>query len=81
MELKNFVDFAYSLTNMEEVKDGTFKLPKEIVFELDKKQHMNIESEVLRQKGVDKIDITHFKEFDVSIFGVNFKFKRIDETQ
>ena len=81
MELKNFVDFAYSLTNMEEVKDGIFKLPKEIVFELDKKQHVNIEKEVLRQKGVSDSDITHFEEFDVSILGVNFKFKRTDKTQ
>lgn len=77
MELKNFVDFAYTLTNMDEVKDGVFKLPKEIVFELDKNKHMKIEREVLQQKGVDGSDITHFKEFDVSIFGVNFKFKRI----
>ncbi len=76
MELKNFVDFAYSLTNMDEVKDGVFKLPKEIVFELDKNQHMKIEKEVLLQKGVDSRDVTHFKEFDVFIFGVNFKFKR-----
>ena len=36
MELRNFVVFAYSLTNMNEVKEGIFKLPKEIVFELDK---------------------------------------------
>ena len=30
MELKNFVDFAYSLVNMDEVKDGIFQLPEEI---------------------------------------------------
>ena len=79
MELKNFVDFAYSLINMDEVNDGIFKLPKEITFELNKSQHMKIEREVLQQKGVIDKDITQFKEFDVSILGINFKFKRIDE--
>lgn len=79
MELKNFVDFAYSLTNMDEVRDGVFTIPKEIVFELNKSQHMKIEKEVLTQKGVDSRDMTHFEEFDVSILGVNFKFKRISE--
>jgi hypothetical protein len=79
MELKNIIDFAYSLTNMDEVKDGIFKLPKEITFELNKNQHMKIEREVLQQKGVTDRDITHFKEFDVSILGINFKFKRTGE--
>jgi hypothetical protein len=27
MELKNFVDFAYSLVNMDETKSGKFILP------------------------------------------------------
>jgi hypothetical protein len=31
MELKSFVDFAYSMVNMDEVKAGKFLLPKEIV--------------------------------------------------
>ena len=74
MDLKSFVDFAYSMINMEEVKDGKFKLPKEIVFELDDKLHKNIEKEVLEQKGIDEKDFTHFNEFDVEIFDVNFKF-------
>jgi|TARA_R110000803_G_scaffold182273_1_gene244585 hypothetical protein len=79
MELKNIVDFAYSLTNMDEVSKGIFKLPKEILFELDEKQHMKIEREVLHQKGVSDDDITHFKSFDVKIFDINFKFVRENE--
>ncbi len=79
MELKNFVDFAYSLTNMDEVKDGIFKLPKEIIFELDKTQHMRIEKEVLSQKGINEKDITHFNDFDVSIFDITFRFKVNEE--
>ena len=79
MELKNFVDFAYSLTNMDEVKDGIFKLPKEIIFELDKTQHMRIEKEVLSQKGINEKDITHFNDFDVKIFDITFRFKVNEE--
>ncbi len=75
MELKNFVDFAYSLTNMDEVREGIFKLPKEIVFELDKNQHVRLEKEVLTQKGIVEKDITHFNDFDVSIFDIVFRFK------
>jgi hypothetical protein len=78
MELKNFVDFAYSLTNMDEVSSGVFKLPKEIVFELDKNQHMKIEKEVLQQKGIVSQDVTHFNDFDVRIFDIIFRFK-VDE--
>jgi|TARA_R110000803_G_scaffold25426_3_gene60802 hypothetical protein len=78
MELKNFVDFAYSLTNMDEVKNGIFKLPKEIVFELNKNQHLRLEKEVLNQKGIVGEGITHFNDFDVSIFDIIFRFK-VDE--
>lgn len=78
MELKNFVDFAYSLTNMDEVTNGIFKLPKEIVFELDKTQHMRIEKEVLQQKGIIDNDITYSNDFDVRIFDIIFRFK-VDE--
>ncbi len=78
MELKNFVDFAYSLTNMDEVTNGIFKLPKEIVFELDKAQHMRIEKEVLQQKGIIDKDITYSNDFDIRIFDIAFRFK-VDE--
>jgi len=78
MELKNFVDFAYSLTNMDEVTNGIFKLPKEIVFELDKTQHMRIEKEVLQQKGIIDNNITYSNDFDVRIFDIIFRFK-VDE--
>lgn len=79
MELKNFIDFAYSMKNMDEVKSGKFLLPKEIVFELDKNQHMKIEREVLHQKGINDKDVTHFNDFDVEIFDINFRFKINEE--
>lgn len=79
MELKKYVDFAYSLVNMDEVKGGIFKLPKEIIFELPKEQHMRIEKEVLTQKGIAEKDVTHFNDFDVSIFDIIFRFKVNEE--
>jgi len=75
MELKKYVDFAYSLVNMDEVKGGKFKLPKEIIFELPKEHHLRVEKEVLSQKGITEKDITHFNDFDVSIFDIIFRFK------
>jgi hypothetical protein len=74
MELKNFVDFAYSLVNMEEVKEGTFKLPKEIVFELDENQHINIHREIKEEKKETNYENLN-QEFDVDIFDITFRFK------
>lgn len=78
MELKNFVDFAYSLTNMDEVKDGVFQLPKEITFDLGKEKHIKIHKEIKKEKGFnDYLNLE--QEFDVEIFDINFRFKLIDE--
>jgi hypothetical protein len=73
MELKNFVDFAYSLTNMDEVKDGIFQLPKEIIYDLGKTNHIKIHREIKKQKGFDNPDNIE-QEFDVEIFGITFRF-------
>lgn len=73
MELKNFVDFAYSLVNMSEIKDGVFIKPNEMVFVLDDKTHKKIHVEIKKQKGDSNMeDISD--TFEVDIFGVNFKF-------
>jgi len=73
MELKNFVDFAYSMVNMDEVKDGVFKLPKEMVFKLDKKSHNLVHEKIKREKG--ETDFSGLEqEFNVEIFDINFKF-------
>ncbi len=73
MELKNFVDFAYSMANMDEVKDGVFKLPEEMVFKLDKKSHAVVHEKIKREKG--DFDFNNLEqEFNVDIFGINFKF-------
>ena len=73
VKLKNFVDFAYTLVNMDEVQKNIFPVPKEITYILDESTHEDIEKEVLEQKGISKED-THFDEFDVEIFDINFKF-------
>jgi len=74
MDLKSFVDFAYSMVNMDEIKEGKFIIPKEIVFNLNDNLYKNIKKEVLTQKGIDEKGITPFNEFDVEIFDINFKF-------
>lgn len=73
MELKSFVDFAYSMINMDEVKSGRFILPKEISFELDRDSHIEIHKEIKEQKKEYNYDNLE-QEFEVTIFGVNFKF-------
>jgi hypothetical protein len=73
MELKSFVDFAYSMANMEEVKSGKFILPKELVFDLNKNLHTEVHKEIQREKNQNSnIDLN--QEFEVEIFGINFKF-------
>ncbi len=73
MELKNFIDFAYSMENMEEVKNGKFKLPKEIIFELEDGLHQKIHREVkneLKNFNYDDIETG----FDLDVFNMKFRF-------
>ena len=77
MELKNFIDFAYSMTNMDEVKSGKFILPKEIIFNLNKRDIGTLHKEIKNEKkefNYENLD----QDFDVDIFGINFKFKSND---
>jgi len=77
MELKNFIDFAYSMTNMDEVKSGKFILPREIVFNLNKRDISTLHKEIKNEKkefNYENLD----QDFDVDIFGINFKFKSND---
>ena len=74
VKLKNFVDFAYTLVNMDEVQKNIFPVPKEITYILDESIHEDIEKEVLEQKGIDEKDFTNLNEFEVEIFDINFKF-------
>lgn len=78
MELKNFVDFAYSLVNMDEVKDGIFQLPEEIIYDLGRTDHIKIHREIKEEKGSDGPDNLE-QEFDVEIFDITFRFKLNEE--
>ena len=73
MELKNFIDFAYSMENMEEVKSGKFILPKEIIFELEDNLHQKIHREVkneLKNFNYNNLDTG----FDFDVFNMKFRF-------
>jgi len=70
--LKEFVDFAFSLTEMEEVKEKGFPIPKAMTFSLDKKNHEALQKEVLREKNMPMNDIVN--EFDIELYGIKFKF-------
>ena len=77
MELKNFIDFAYSMTNMDEVKSGKFILPREIVFNLNKRDISTLHKEIKNEKKEFNYE-NLYQDFDVDIFGINFKFKSND---
>lgn len=69
--LKEFVDFAFSLKEMEEVKKG-FPIPKSMVFNLDKKNHEALQKEVLREKNMPMMDLVN--EFEVILYDIVFRF-------
>lgn len=72
--LKEYIDFAVTLTEMEEVKNNKFPLPSEIIFKLKKIEHAALQTQVHDAKGLNKDDFKHKKEFTVEIFGIDFKF-------
>ena len=75
MELKNFVDFAFSLNEMDEVKKGDFIIPKEITFKISKKDHQHIQKQIYMEKGMDTSDFKHSEVFEVELYGINFIFE------
>jgi hypothetical protein len=75
MELKNFIDFAYSIVNMDEVKDGLFKIPEEIIYNLDEETHKKIHKEIKESKN--QYDFENLgDDFVVNVFKINFNFKQ-----
>jgi hypothetical protein len=71
VSLKEYVDFAISLKEMDEVKKG-FPVPNTITFSLDKKNHESLQKEVLREKNMPMIDLVD--EFELELYGIIFKF-------
>jgi hypothetical protein len=71
VSLKEYVDFAFSIKEMEEVKKG-FPVPKSITFTLDKRNHEALQTEILREKNMPITDLVD--EFEVILYEIVFKF-------
>ena len=72
--LKEYIDFAVTLTEMDEVKNTKFPLPTEITFKVNQFEHSALQVQVHDAKGLDRGEFEHKKEFTVEIFGIDFKF-------
>lgn len=77
--LSDYINFAHSLIDMDEVKNGNFPQPSEIVFHLTSIDHAALQTQVHDAKGLEKEDFEHQVEFIVSVAGIDFKFKQNDE--
>jgi hypothetical protein len=69
--LKEFVDFAFSLKEMEEVKKG-FPIPISLTFTIEKKNHESLQKEILKEKNMPLMDFVD--EFELELYGILFKF-------
>lgn len=72
--LKEFVDFAFSLKEMQEVKEKGFPIPKMLTFYVSKNNHESLQVEILKQKNLPITNIDINEEFEVEFYGINFKF-------
>jgi|DEB0MinimDraft_4_1074332.scaffolds.fasta_scaffold515474_1 hypothetical protein len=75
VKLKEYVDFITSLVEMDEVKDGKFVLPKNIVFDLDVLNHKLLHREVLEAKEQEVIEELLGKTFEVDVLGITLIFE------
>jgi hypothetical protein len=70
--LKDFVDFAFSIKEMKEVKENNFPIPNILVFNLDKDTHEKLQLEIVKQK---RISLDEFvDEFELELYGITFIF-------
>jgi len=69
--LKEFVDFAFSLKEMDEVKKG-FPIPTTLTFTIEKKNHESLQKEILKEKNMPLTDFVD--EFELELYGILFKF-------
>jgi len=72
--LKEYIDFALTLKEMEEVKEGKFPLPSEITFKLNEFEHAALQTQAHDAKGLTREEFTHKTEFVVEILDIDFKF-------
>ena len=76
--LSDYINFAHSLIDMDEVKNGKFPQPREIVFHLTPIDHAALQTQVHDAKGLEKEDFEHQDEFTVSAVNIDFRFKQND---
>jgi hypothetical protein len=74
VDIKEYIKFTLSLTEMDEVKENRFPLPKEITFSLDDINHAALQTQIHDSKGLNKEEFKHEDEFVVSIYGIDLKF-------
>lgn len=71
--LKEFIDFAYSLREMDEVKKKGFPIPVTMTYVLDKLNHDSLQKEILKEKNMPLTDQIN-DEFELELYGITFKF-------
>lgn len=74
INLKEFVDFAYSIKEMNEVKEMGFPVPRAITFSLPKQNHDSLQKEILKEKKLSNEEIELSDEFEVEMYDITFKF-------
>ena len=70
--LKEFVDFAFSIKEMEEVKNNGFPIPQSLTFKLDERNHQSLQKEILKQKNMPIENLVD--EFETEMYGITFIF-------
>jgi hypothetical protein len=79
VKIEEYINFAQSLVEMDEVKTNKFPLPGEIVFNLNTIDHTALQSQLHDIKGLDRSDFSHTETFTVSILNIDFTFKEIKD--
>lgn len=70
--LKEFVDFAFSIKEMDEVKNNKFPIPNTLTFNLNKDNLEKLQLEIVKEK---KMSLNEFvDEFELELYGITFIF-------
>lgn len=71
--LKEYVDFITTLVNMDEVVDGSFTPPKQMIFSLDEVSHRKLHKEVSKYKNIEEGDLD--QPFEIFVDDILLKFE------
>ena len=61
-----------SLKEMKEVKEKGFPIPDTITYTLDRRGLDFLQKEILKEKNMPSVEMSD--EFEVDLYGINFKF-------